>query len=123
MTVFTITFLMFFTFNAKKSAYQVALQLFVLNSIFIGIRQKQLHHFFLFFIQFYAFCIVQIFCSKINFFFAFSSSENGSIIVWVGCNTCRHVWLENYRLTGFSDLQLTTRPADISPIYPLESAE
>lgn len=52
-----------------------------------------------------------------------SSSENGSIIVWVGCNTCRHVWLENYRLAGFSDLQLTNRPADISSLYPLESAE
>ena len=44
-----------------------------------------------------------------------SSAEDGSIIVWVGYGTCRHVWLENYRLTGFSDLQLTNRPADISP--------
>lgn len=46
-----------------------------------------------------------------------SSSENGAIIVWVGCESCRHVWLENYQLTGYSDLQLTNRPPNVSPLY------
>lgn len=41
-----------------------------------------------------------------------SCSENGSIVVWVGCDSCRHVWLENYQLTGYIDLELAVRPGD-----------
>lgn len=47
-----------------------------------------------------------------------SCSKNGLIIAWVGCDLCRHVWLENYQLTGYSDLQLTVQPAGASPVVP-----
>jgi len=47
-----------------------------------------------------------------------SCSENGLIIAWVGCTVCRHVWLENYQLTGYSDLELTVQPAGASPVVP-----
>jgi hypothetical protein len=47
-----------------------------------------------------------------------SGSENGLIIVWIGCHVCRHVWLENYQLTGYSDLELTVQSVDMSPIVP-----
>lgn len=47
-----------------------------------------------------------------------SCSENGVIIAWVGCDVCRHVWLENYQLTGYSDLELTVQPVGESPIVP-----
>jgi hypothetical protein len=47
-----------------------------------------------------------------------SSSENGLIIAWVGCVVCRHVWLENYQLIGYSDLALTVQPTDASPVVP-----
>lgn len=46
-----------------------------------------------------------------------SPSQNGSIIAWVGCETCRHVWLEHYQLTGYSDLALTIRPAGDPPLF------
>lgn len=45
-----------------------------------------------------------------------SCSENGLIIAWVGCDVCRHVWLENYQLTGYSDLGLTVQPVGELPI-------
>lgn len=47
-----------------------------------------------------------------------SSSENGVIIAWVGCDACRHVWLENYQLAGYSDLELTVQPVGESPVVP-----
>lgn len=49
---------------------------------------------------------------------AASGSEGGRIIVWVGCEVCRHVWLENYQLMGYTDLELSVQPVDESPIVP-----
>ncbi len=43
-----------------------------------------------------------------------SCAESGAIIAWVGCEGCRHVWLENYRLTGYSDLESPRLP-DAAP--------
>jgi hypothetical protein len=47
-----------------------------------------------------------------------SGSESGKVIVWVGCEICRHVWLENYQLIGYTDLELSVQPVDESPIVP-----
>lgn len=37
--------------------------------------------------------------------------ENGEITAWVGCDSCRHVWMEKYCLSGYSDLEFSPQPS------------
>ncbi|MGY3265490.1 hypothetical protein ACVWZN_001563 [Lysobacter sp. HA35] len=36
--------------------------------------------------------------------------ETGRVTAWVGCETCKHVWQEQYRLEGYDRLEKSSIP-------------